>query len=178
MLWELPVCHHFFQEILWKPLMYRPFIACLCLKPTLRVMAIYSPPSLCVVRCVKTNLLPDHVTVYLPHPRGLGPRGRGPPLITEAQGKIPAPFTHGSVSNRICQPQMKLLLTHPCWKLLYPPRPTLVACRSFPRQARDRDKSGQSGPESKEAAERGASHKGPSDASSWGHASHRGPQRP
>ena len=64
-------------------------------------MAIYSPPSLlCVVRCVKTNLLPDHVTVYPPHPRGLGPRGRGPPLIKEAQGKIPAPFTRGSVSNK------------------------------------------------------------------------------
>nr|CAI9704064.1 unnamed protein product [Rangifer tarandus platyrhynchus] len=47
-----------------------------------------------------------------------------------------------------------------------------------PRQARDRDKSGQSGPEGKEAAERGAGRKVPSDASGWGHASHRGPQRP
>ncbi|CAI9168952.1 unnamed protein product [Rangifer tarandus platyrhynchus] len=46
------------------------------------------------------------------------------------------------------------------------------------RQARDRDKSGQSGPEGKEAAERGAGRKVPSDASGWGHASHRGPQRP
>lgn len=159
--------------------MYRPFIACLCLKPTLRVMAIYSPPSLlCVVRCVKTNLLPDHVTVYPPHPRGLGPRGRGPPLITEAQGKIPAPFTRGSVSNKDLPAADEASSDSSRWKLLYPPRPTLVACRSFPRQARGRDKSGQSRPESKEAAARGASRKGPSDASPWGHASHRGPQRP
>ena len=55
-------------------------------------MAICSPPSLCDVRCVKTDLLPDHAL-------GLGPRGQGPPLITEAQGKIAAPFTLGSVSN-------------------------------------------------------------------------------
>ena len=142
-------------------------------------MAIHSPPSPpCVVRCVKTNLLPDHVTAYLPYPRGLGPRGRGPPLITEAQGKFLLLSPAGLGATRICQPQMKLLLTHPRWKLLYPPRPTLVACRSFPRQARGRDKSGQSRPESKEAAERGAGRKGPGDASRWGHASHWGPQRP
>ena len=65
---------------------------CLCLKPTLQVTAVCSPPSLCDVRRVNTDLLPDRAP-------GLGPRGRGPPLITEAQGKIPAPFTLGSVSS-------------------------------------------------------------------------------